>query len=73
MDVSQVFDQVKNHVTPITIAMFVLFVVSEILGTKENIKASSIYSLLKALVNTLIDQVMPKKAEDSTSNPQQSG
>jgi hypothetical protein len=47
MDFDSMVEQLNN---PVTIGLFVLLVVSEVLGSNEKVRASSIYTLVVAVL-----------------------
>ena len=59
MEMQTMFEQIKGHVNGFTVTLLALFVVSEILGSNDRVKASSIYGIIKTLLATLKDQVWP--------------
>lgn len=50
----------ESHFSIPLLIVTVLLLASEFLGTNEKVKASSIYGVIRALINTLKDQVWPK-------------
>lgn len=70
MDISSMIIQLKNNLTPFNIALFVLLVVSEILGSNASIKANSIYGLFRVMLLTLKDQVWPSTVVTTTVTTQ---
>lgn len=61
MDYSQMIQTLTHQFTPLTAVFAVLFVVSEILGSNEGIKASAIFKVIVAVKDTLRDQIWPKQ------------
>lgn len=59
MDITTVFALVKSNVNPLTVTLLVLFIASEVMGSKDNIKASSFYGVFKAMLGAAIEQVKP--------------
>jgi amino acid transporter len=62
-DFNAILEVLKTNVTPVSIVLALLLLVSEFLGTNEKVKASSIYGVIKALLATAKDEVFPKKDE----------
>lgn len=60
MDFNTVIQNVEAHINVLSITLLVLLITSEILGSNPNIKASSIYGVIKVLLQTVVDQVWPK-------------
>lgn len=48
------------NINPVTTVMFILLVLSEVLGSVPSVKASSIYGVVVAVLTTLKDQAWPK-------------
>lgn len=61
MDINGMVQALEQHSTPLMVVFFVLWVVSEILGSNDSIKASGIYGIVKAVLMTLKDQIFPMK------------
>jgi hypothetical protein len=62
---------VSQNVTPFNVILLVLFIASEILGTVESVKASSLFGVGRKLLVTLKDEVVPQKTDAGSANPQQ--
>lgn len=60
MDLTQLVQQLSGHVSVVNVVLFLLLVVSEVLGTVDSVKASSIFMVIKALLTTIKEQVWPK-------------
>lgn len=60
MNLNEALQYVIAHITPFNVLLLVLLIASEVLGTNDNIKASSIYGVLRSLIFTLKDQVWPR-------------
>lgn len=60
MDITEMLVTLKGQFTPVNVILFVLLIASEVIGTNENIKNSSIYGVIKKVLATLKDEVWPK-------------
>lgn len=63
MDIGVMFQSLVSQFSVTNVVLFVLLIVSEILGTNESIKSSSIFVLVKNLLTSVIGQVWPQKKE----------
>jgi hypothetical protein len=60
MDFTTMLAEAKGNFTPAVIFLLVFALGSEVMGSNDNIKASSWYGLLKALGQTIKEQLWPK-------------
>ncbi len=49
----------RANTNAFTISLFVLLIVSEVLGTVDSIKAGSIFTLIRSILMTIKDQAFP--------------
>lgn len=69
MDFQTMIAQMKGHFTVESVVLLVLLIASEVLGTNDSIKASSIYGLAKAVLMTIKDQVWPQPTPAPATPP----
>jgi len=56
----QMLEMLKQDLSPTNAILFVLLVISEILGSSNKFKSSSIFTLMTTILMAIKNQVMPK-------------